>query len=131
MVVLPEDWGHLTYNLATSVGLAKEFTAHAVTKSSKKKQRNKDGTSAPSSSGTRSEGNSKKGSSSSKSQDNSKKKRSAPINIKQQPKKGAPMPPVPTSPEDEMQQRVEAAARDWADNKRKQQAQPPRSSSEL
>jgi len=131
MVVLPEDWGHLTYNIATSVGLAKEFTAHAVTKSSKKKQRNKDETSAPSSAGTRNEGSSKSRSSSSKSQGSSKKKRSAPINIKQEPKKGAPMPPVPTSPEDEMQQRVEAAAREWADNKRKQQAQPPRSSSEL
>ena len=133
MVVLPEDWGHLTYNIATSVGLAKEFTAHAVTKSSKKKQRNKDETSAPSSSSanTRIEGKSKKGSSSSNGQGSSKKKRSAPINIKQEPKKGAPMPPVPTSPEDGMQQRVEAAAREWADNKRKQHPQPPHSSSEL
>jgi hypothetical protein len=118
MVIIPEDWGHLTFNLATSVGLAKEFTAHAVTKSSKKKSRKKDETSTPSSSpsGTRSKG-------SSSSKDSKKIKRKEPIDIKQKSKKGAPMPPLPISPEEEMQQRVEAAAREWADNRHK--SQPP------
>jgi len=91
--------------LAPSVGLAKEFSAHAVVKAPKKPPKKKQqaplkATGAGSFGGgfphERGDTGNRKGGG------------------KRGPKSGMPAPPPPT-PEEDVQQRVVAAAREWAD----------------